>query len=138
MPNDYHIIERAPTLEEYRRMTYAVGWQDLTNFDVAETALRNAIFHVVVCFGDEIVGMGRIVGDGAMFYYLQDVSVVPEHRGRGIGRLIVDRLMLYVKSNAPDRAFVGLFATEGHEDFYHHYGFEIDPSYTGMLYWIQK
>lgn len=31
----YRIIERAPTLAEYRRICVAVGWQDFINFDAA-------------------------------------------------------------------------------------------------------
>lgn len=29
--------------------------------------------------------MGRVVGDGAFFFYVQDVAVHPQHRRRGLG-----------------------------------------------------
>ncbi|MCR5501527.1 MAG: GNAT family N-acetyltransferase [Lachnospiraceae bacterium] len=33
---------------------------------------------------DEVVGMGRLVGDGVMYWYLQEIVVLPEYQGRGI------------------------------------------------------
>jgi GNAT superfamily N-acetyltransferase len=78
--------------------------------------------------------MGRIVGDGAIYFYVQDVIVRPAHQGRGIGRCIVNCLMDWIHDNAPPRAFVGLFAAEGRDGFYAHYGFMRHPALTGMFY----
>lgn len=39
--------------------------------------------------GDELVGFARVVTDYAVFAYVGDVFVVPEHRGRGIGKLLM-------------------------------------------------
>jgi ribosomal protein S18 acetylase RimI-like enzyme len=137
MADEYQMLERSPTLEEYLTVTRAVGWESYTNAESVELALKNSIYHVVALYRGQIVGMARIVGDGAMFYYIQDVSVIPEHRGRGIGQRMVACLMAYLKKNAPSRAFVGLFATEGHDDFYRHYGFEVSAGLTGMFQWVK-
>jgi ribosomal protein S18 acetylase RimI-like enzyme len=135
MTSPYQIIERAPTLDEYKQITFAVGWEDLTNFEAVETALNNSAYHVIVLYQNQIVGMARIIGDGAMFYFIQDVAVNPSHQGKGVGRLMMDHVMAYLKNHAPRQAFIGLFATEGHVEFYRHYGFEIASPMTGMLQW---
>jgi ribosomal protein S18 acetylase RimI-like enzyme len=55
--------------------------------------------------------MGRVVGDGGKFFYIQDLAVRPEYQGRGIGRQIVCRLMSAIEIMAPGSPFIGVFAT---------------------------
>lgn len=109
----YRLIERAPTLAEYRALCEAVGWGNAINFAAAQQSLDRSLYHVVVAAQEQMIGMGHIVGDGAIYFYLQDIAVLPAYQRRGIGRLIMDRLMGYLKQHAPDQAFVGLFAAEG-------------------------
>lgn len=132
VPSPYQIIERIPTLQEYHELCTAVGWGAVMNFEAALTALPNSLHGVVVAHQEQIVGMGRIVGDGAIFYYLQDIVVLPEHQGQGAGRMILERLVNYVRMNAPEKAFFGLFAARGTEAFYQEFGFRAWPEMTGM------
>lgn len=37
--------------------------------------------------------MGRIVGDGAINFDIVDVAVDPAHRGKGLGRLVMEKLV---------------------------------------------
>jgi ribosomal protein S18 acetylase RimI-like enzyme len=109
----YQLVERPPTTDEYHLICQAVGWEPFINFDAAVDALPASLHSVVALDGEEVVGMGRIVGDGAIYFYIQDVAVLPEHRGRRLGRTIVECLLDWVRANAPDQAFVGLFAAAG-------------------------
>jgi ribosomal protein S18 acetylase RimI-like enzyme len=129
----YDIHERAPTPDEYRAICEAVGWAAVINFEAAVQSLERSLFAVVVMQGDAVVGMGRIVGDGAIYFYIQDIAVMPTHQGRGVGQLVLQRLMAYLRDHAPDKAFVGLFATEGAVEFYRRYGFLIHSAMTGMF-----
>jgi GNAT superfamily N-acetyltransferase len=133
MSDEYQLSERAPTLGEYQAICTAVGWAPVINFGVAEQALRNSLYYVIATYAGQAVGMGRIVGDGAIFFYLQDIAVLPEHQGRGVGRLIVEQLMAFIANSAPPQAFVGLFASAGKELFYERYGFRVHPALTGMF-----
>ena len=57
-----------------------------------ERALRNS----VCCSGrldGQQVAFARAVTDQATFAYLADVFVLPQHRGKGYGRVIVEALM---------------------------------------------
>ena len=76
--------------------------------------------------------MGRLVGDGAMYWYLQEIIVLPEYQGKGIGKSIVNRLIEHIKSEAEPgtKIEIGLTAVKGKEPFYEKFGFSVCP--TGM------
>jgi predicted N-acetyltransferase YhbS len=118
----YELIERDPTVEEYQRLRHAVGWSEMTDEAVA-VGLPNALYSVVLELDGEAVGCARIVGDGGLYFYLQDVIVLPELQGRGQGARLMDALMAYLERSATPSAFVGLMAAVGAEPFYERYGF---------------
>ena len=74
------------------------------------------------------MGIGRIVGDGALFFEVVDIAVVPEHKGKGLGARIMGALMSFLRSNARPGAFVGLVADPGVSAFYERYGFVVRPA----------
>lgn len=43
--------------------------------------------------GLQQVGFGRVVSDGIAIAYIADVFVLPAHRGRGLGRWLVDTML---------------------------------------------
>ena len=120
---EYQLIDRVPTVAEHRALFEAVGWT-LYAPAAAETALANSLCGVVALDGERLIGMGRVIGDGGKFFYVQDVAVLPEYQGKGVGTLIMDRLLAWIKANAPHEPFVGLFATDVAIPFYAKYGFE--------------
>lgn len=133
MIDPYQLVERIATIEEYQRLCTAVGWEGVMNFEAARDALPNSLYGVVVECAGEAIGMGRVVGDGAIFYYLQDVAVMPEHQGKGVGRRIVSQMVEHIKRVAPEKAFIGVFAAAGREAFYERYGFKDWEALTGMF-----
>jgi GNAT superfamily N-acetyltransferase len=133
MSGQCEIVERIPTIEEYRYLCTAVGWEAVMNLSAASKALPNSLYGVVAICDGQTVGMGRVVGDGAIFYYVQDVAVLPAHQGKGVGSQIVGRLTDMVKRDAPEKAFLGVFAAEGTLSFYEQFGFEQHPVLTGMF-----
>lgn len=138
MVESYSLQERLPTLGEYRALCTSVGWEDFMNFDVAQTSLDSSIYGVVAVCDEEAVGMGRIVGDGAIYFYIQDIAIHPVHQKRGLGTRIMEALMDYLNAHAPEKAFVGLFAAEGTQPFYRHYTFDAYPALTGMFTVIHR
>ena len=120
-----HFVEILPTIKEYNKLTEAVGWG---KFDekLAETALVNSAFGICAFDGEEIIGMARMVGDKAMFLYIQDVMVMPEYQGKGIGSelmyLMMERIEKFKEEVNPDiRVYLG--AVKGKEEFYEKFGF---------------
>lgn len=117
-----------PTLKEYRTLCKLAGWHSLLQFEQLQRSLDSSIY-AVTARNDEgrAVGMGRIVGDGVIYWYLQDITVAAEYRNRGIGTRILDELCRYVNERAEKRAFVALFATEEAQGLYESRGFGEHP-----------
>ena len=90
--NTYEIESINPTVEEFKYLCESVGWSDFINFDVVETSLKNSIYCVTVKEDDQIVGMGRIVGDGAIYFYIQDIVVHPTYQKKYV---ILDRESIF-------------------------------------------
>lgn len=132
MPQGYQLIERAPTLQEYRHICIGVGWEDVMNFEAAATGLQNASYSVVALHRAEAVGMGRIISDGALYFYIQDLAVLPDHQRQGVGGQIMEHIMAYLRRNAPEKAFIGLFAAPEHRNFYERFGFRVYSFLDGM------
>ena len=120
----YHLVERAPTVEEYNRVRVAAGLGE-RDPGAAEVGLANTLFGVCVESEGSIVGIGRIIGDGGLFFQVVDVAVVPEHQGEGLGAMAMDALMSWLRDNASTGTYVQLIAAEGTTGFYERYGFRV-------------
>jgi ribosomal protein S18 acetylase RimI-like enzyme len=79
-----------------------------------------------------LVGMGRVISDGASDAYIQDVVVRRELRGRGIGGELVSRLAACCR--AAGIGWVGLVAEPGTQGFYRPLGFAPRPGFELMLH----
>ena len=116
--------EKIPSCEEFNCLTDSVGWGRDDRI-VVETALKNTIFAVCAYDGEKIVGFGRLIGDGAMFLYVQDVMVLPEYQSQKIGTEIMNRIVNVISDykafNPYLRAYLG--ASKGKEKFYEKFGF---------------
>lgn len=116
-----------PTAEEFVELRAACGWGAVEPA-IAERALAAGLLGVVARDGNRVAGFGRVVGDGVLYFYLQDIIVRPEFRGQGVGRLIVEALLGEVLRRAPHGATIGLMAAEGKEGFYEKFGFTRRPT----------
>ncbi|MEM7523735.1 MAG: GNAT family N-acetyltransferase [Pseudomonadota bacterium] len=122
-------VEIKPGLPEpgvFRSMRKAAGWGEVTE-NQANAALSGSQFGVVARVGGEVIGFGRVVGDGALNRYIQDLIVAEDWRGRGVGDQILRILTGKIERRAAPGAMIGLFAAEGREDFYESRGFRRRP-----------
>jgi GNAT superfamily N-acetyltransferase len=119
----WRLERRVATTAEHRRLAEAVGWGEAFDWPTTPVSLHASLFGVVVLAGGEAVGMGRLVGDGVKYFYVQDVAVDPAWQACGIGQAIVEALLAWIEENAPATAFVGLFATEEAMPLYRRTGF---------------
>ncbi len=59
--------------------------------DVVERSIQHSL-----CFGiyhgDTMVGFARVISDYATFAYLGDVFVLPEHRGKGLSKWLLEAI----------------------------------------------
>jgi GNAT superfamily N-acetyltransferase len=137
---DIQIIDRIPTPEEYLQFRRDVGWREHLE-EVARRGLAGTLFGVCAYADGALAGMARVIGDGAMVFYIQDVIVRPAFQRRGIGARIMDRVMEYIRLHANQNSVVGLMAAKGVEPFYTAYGFRVRPNDAlgaGMtIFWTQ-
>ena len=127
----YELVDNVLSAEDFVRLKVATGFIDRPLQQV-EKALKNGLFNVPAVCDGKVIGMGRLVGDGAMYWYLQEIIVLPEYQGKGIGKSIVNRLIEHIKSEAEPgtKIEIGLTAVKGKEPFYEKFGFSVCP--TGM------
>ncbi|MBX9666157.1 MAG: GNAT family N-acetyltransferase [Candidatus Obscuribacterales bacterium] len=129
---EYKLVAEAPNVENYCRLRVTAGLSAKTK-EAANAGLINTYHGVSVLHGEEIVGMGRIIGDGGCFFQVVDIAVVPEHQGKGVGKQIMTALMDYLKVNAPESAHVTLLADGEAHKLYSKFGFELSaPESLGM------
>src|SRR5207245_54036 len=76
------LVERYPTVDEYRRLISSVGLEAARH--TGDLTSASSLFAVFAEAGREIVGMGRVIGDGGLHYYLTNVVVLPAHQHQGL------------------------------------------------------
>jgi aralkylamine N-acetyltransferase len=81
--------------------------------------------------GGRMVGMGRALGDGVSDAYIQDVTVLSECRGSGVGAEIVSRILARLQVDG--YGWIGLIAENGTEHLYRRLGFETMPNARPMV-----
>ncbi|HEY5997912.1 MAG TPA: GNAT family N-acetyltransferase [bacterium] len=121
-------IGRSIMPQEFLRIREELGLPPL-GFAIAARALRDDFFDVVVLLdGETPVGCARVIGDGALTFYIQDVLVVPRLQRKGIGSKIMELVLGQLGSAAPPGAFVGVIAAPGTERFFARHGFAARPA----------
>mgnify|MGYP002231201699 CR=1 FL=1 len=91
------LIDNKLTVDEYLKLRALVGWKKLSR-EQAQKALDNSLLVVGAYLAGQPIGMGRLVGDGAVICYVQDLVIPPQAQGYGIGSLVLSRLTQYVES----------------------------------------
>jgi len=134
---NYQIIEKLLAPEDYNRLRQLVGWGTYER-DVIEQTLSNSLYFVCAVKDGEIIGMARIIGDGGIAYYIQDVIVKPAYQCQGVGTQLMDKIMEYISKHANNNSVIGLMAAKDKEPFYTQYGFTARPddkTGSGMTMW---
>ncbi len=123
---EFSITFEPPTVEEFCTIRAKIGWGKL-NRALAGRSLENGLFNVVVRNQSSLIGMARVVGDGAMYFYVQDVIVDPSYQGKGLGNVLMQHVEGYLASVVNKGATVGLLAAKGKEAFYQKFGYQLRP-----------
>jgi len=124
----FTVQHRTPTLTEYQELRKQVSWPAFDDA-LAEAGLSRSLFAVVVQDEDgRTVGMGRIVGDDALYFNIHDVIVIPACQRMGVGKMIVEALLAYTDRKGGKFSQIGLSASKGREAFYKAFGFIERPT----------
>ena len=105
---------------EYRHLRRSAGWDEAAVDDDILAAALDVTWNVTA--RDErggLIGMARLLDDGALYATVWDMIVEPPHQHAGIGRAIFDSVL----ARAGGRSLVGLVATAAGEPMYRAAGF---------------
>ena len=74
--------------------------------------------------------MARMNGDLGLAYYIKDVVVRPEYQKKGIGRLLINELLTFIRDNGVPgtEIFVELCAMPDKIPFYEKFGFSANEA----------
>ncbi len=121
---DYRIVEGAENmkLKDVVCLLRTTYWADKRPVEVIEKSLRySACFGVCLPESDALVGFARVITDHATTFYLSDVVVDPNFRGRGLGKALVGHIL----SQPEYRGLRGFLITRDAHDLYRPFGFEV-------------
>lgn len=123
------LVEDQLDIDTYLELRAAVNFRELSR-DQARRGLDNSLYTLVAYKDGKAVGMGRIVGDGAIICYVQDLIIRPEVQGEGIGGLILESLKSFVVNIGFEGTTMmfDLMCAKGREPFYKKHGFIARPT----------
>lgn len=136
----YKIEHTAPALDAFANLRAQAKWQNPDD-KILKVSIENSLFWVTVYDTDKLIGTGRIIGDGAMYFYIQDVIVAPSYQSKGIGHLVMTHIENYLSSTCSNGATIALLSAHGKESFYTQYGYvkrDGDGLGLGMCKFISK
>lgn len=111
--------------EELKDLYKDAGWWD-PSYDLNPGFLNHIVKDSAVFAGafykKKLIGMGRALSDLVSDAYIQDVTVLKEYRGKGIGKIIIRTLVEELKKKGVD--WIGLVTEPGTSPFYKELGFD--------------
>jgi ribosomal protein S18 acetylase RimI-like enzyme len=129
----YQIVDAWPT-DAVVALYESAGWwrEGEAGRAAVGPMVAGSFAFLVVTEAERTVGMGRAIADGVSDAYIQDVVVLPTHRGRGIGAEIVTRLTRHCRERG--LVWIGLVAEPGTTAFYERLGFREMKGYVPMRF----
>ena len=94
-------------------------WAKGISREVVERSLRGSLCFSLLDDGQQ-VGFARVVSDRATFAFLADVFVLPSHRGRGLGKWLVQCVVDHPELQGLRRWMLGTADAHG---LYEKFGF---------------
>lgn len=139
MVNEVTVRVETPSPEQHQALRVKAGMPRRSDRGTVK-GLQNTLYGICLYLNDEIVGMGRVVGDGGMVFHLVDIVVDPECQGLGLGKLIMEHLMDWILQEADETAIISLIADIPADGLYRQFGFDYSrPESVGMEYqWNQR
>lgn len=116
------IKEEPPTTSEFAALRALAGWES-PEIRILQQSIDASLYWVSVFSNQTLIGTGRVIGDGAMYFYIQDVIVHPKHQKVGLGAVIMQSINKYIAATCPTGSTVGLLCAQGKEQFYEKFGF---------------
>ena len=128
------------TYDEYKEILTSVGWK-MPSERLLKISLEKGITAKVIV-DNKTIGMARFVTDGGYAGLIMDVVVMPEYQGKGYGKLLIEKLLEYIKNGLEDgeEVMIQLLSAPGKQSFYSLFGFKVkkEVAEDGMYMWLKK
>lgn len=132
MNDKWTISYEPPNPKAYIDLRIAGGLSS-KSLEGATVGLKNGLFTVSIYEDTELIGLGRVIGDGGTTLHVVDVVVKPSHQGQGLGKRIMKEITQYLDDNAYPGTYVSLIADAPADHLYKQFGFEYTyPNSYGM------
>ena len=147
LPPGYRLERSVPSVAEYRDLRKLSGLTPVTEAQATRVAAGTWYgCHITFREHDHdqprAVAMGRIVGDGAWYFNIADMATLPEHQRKGLGSVVLQHLLAYIKENTPDDGtpYVNVFADPPGRRLYENNGFVAGERFNelGMVQELKK
>jgi GNAT superfamily N-acetyltransferase len=124
-----------PARDQFWELFQTTGWNEKYRLspDDLMRALCASWYMLSAYDGERLVGFGRLVSDGVLHAVVDELMVLPEYRGQGIGGDILRRLVeICQEAGVRD---IQLFCAKGKREYYEKRGFRARPDDApGMQY----
>lgn len=127
------ITKERPTAKDYCKLRVSSGMGPKKE-ENAKLALENSLYIVSLYDLDKLIGLGRIIGDGAISFTVTDIMVDKDYQGRGYGSIIMKHIDEYFEKHADEDAYIMLIANKPANKLYEKFSFvNTEPISCGML-----
>ena len=106
-------------------------WAQDRKIEDLQIAIANSQAVVTVWDNQKLIGFARATSDGIYRATIWDVVIHPEYRGAGLGRKLVETVLIHPQVNRVERVYL---MTTYQQSFYERIGFENNSSTTMVLY----
>ena len=133
-------IKKTIDVNDFIKIRKDLNWNDISPM-LVERAINGSMINISVFDNDRCIGIGRIVGDGALKGMLTDIMVLNEYQSRGVGKLIITSLINELENMVNNGECFQLEAspTANNRDFYIKCGLKYKPeNQDGVYLWIRK
>ncbi len=106
-------------------------WAQDRKIEDLQIAIANSQAVVTVWDDQRLIGFARANSDGVYRATIWDVVIHPEYRGAGLGRKLVETVLIHPQVNRVERVYL---MTTYQQSFYERIGFEYNSSTTMVLH----
>lgn len=121
-------VDLAQLLQLFQQAAF---WATDRSADDMAIAISNSKPVVTVWDGDRQIGFARATSDGIYRAMIWDVVVHPDYQGAGLGRKLVETVLMHPHVNRVERVYL---TTTQQQRFYERIGFEENQTTTMVLF----